>query len=333
MFSTAVIGCGKIGSEFSDDPQSTASGICTHAAAYAACPATKLVAVCDSDPERVERCGRRWGVAGCYRDAARLLAEARPAIVSVCTPDASHYELVRSALVAPSVQAVLAEKPLATTLSHAQQLAQLARQRGVLLAVNYSRRYAASHVQLRSFLLEGGIGEVRLVRGLYTKGTLHNGSHFFDLFRFLVSEVTRVEARDRLQEGGADPTLDVELHGEGGVVAQLAACSSSDFTIFEMELLGTRGRIRITESGNVIEHYEVVDGHPFAGYRGLVLKNRTTDGLRDVVLYAVEDVVACLQTSKPPRCSAEDGMRALQIALAARESAAVGKTSNLRDAT
>jgi predicted dehydrogenase len=98
-----------------------------------------------------------------------------------------------------------------------------------------------------------------------------------------------------------------------------------------MELLGTRGRICITDSGNVIEHYEVVEGYPFAGYRGLVLKNRTEQGLRDVVLNAVDDVVKSLQSGKPPRCSAEDGIRALQIALAAQNSANNGRPCDHRD--
>src|SRR5438132_5288286 len=113
VYRTALIGCGKIASAFADDPGFASAGVCTHAQAYAACEQTQLVAVCDSDVAKLERCGRRWDVAARYRDAGRLLEEQHAEIVSVCTPDATHYELVRVALLAPGVQAVLAEKPLA----------------------------------------------------------------------------------------------------------------------------------------------------------------------------------------------------------------------------
>jgi predicted dehydrogenase len=331
-YRAALIGCGKIGSEFAGDPGAAAAGVYTHAEAYARHGETELVAVCDTDPEKVERCGRRWHVAGRYRDPLRLLAEQRPDIVSICTPDPTHHELARAALNGDGVRAVLAEKPLALELGQAEELTRLARRRGVVLAVNYSRRYADSHVRLRGFLRAGGVGTVRLVSGLYTKGTLHNGAHWFDLARFLVGEVVRVEAADRLREGGADPSLDVRLDFAGGAVARLHACPAADFTVFEMDVVGARGRVRLVEAGNVLEFFEAVEGVPFAGYRGLVLKERAENGLRDVLLHAVRDVVACVQTGAAPRCSGQDAVRALRIALAAREAAAGGPVGLKPDA-
>ncbi len=304
----ALIGCGNIGSAFADDSRASAFGVCTHAAAYSACRHTDLVAVCDTDPERARHCARRWGAAACYADPARLLAEARPEIVSVCTPDVSHYDVVGEVLRADGVRAVLAEKPLATTLAQAEELARLARERGVTLAVNYGRRYSESHARLRDFLRGGGLGEVRLVRGLYGKGTAHNGTHWFDLVRFFLGEVTTVRGRDRLNEGGGDPTLDVSLDLVGGATAVLHACPAPEFTVFETDLLGSGGRARVIDSGEVTELYGVVDGVPFAGYRGLTLTGRTQSGLRDLLLTAVEDLVASLERGTAPRCSAADGV-------------------------
>src|SRR5205823_374868 len=83
----------NIDSAFADDPGFATAGVCTHAQAYAQCEATQLVAICDKDAAKLERCGQRWHVAARYRDAGRLLAEEQPQIVSVCTPDHTHYEL------------------------------------------------------------------------------------------------------------------------------------------------------------------------------------------------------------------------------------------------
>src|SRR5207248_624698 len=165
-YRAALIGCGKIASEFADDPGLASAGICTHAQAYAATPEIQLVAVCDSDPAKLQRCGERWKVAARYRDAGRLLAEVRPDIVSVCTPDATHYRVVQAALRADGVRAVLAEKPLALEIAQARELVRLAAERGVVLAVNYVRRYAEPIAWLKEFLDSGGLGKVRLVSGL-----------------------------------------------------------------------------------------------------------------------------------------------------------------------
>jgi len=43
-----------------------------------------------------------------------------------------------------------------------------------------------------------------------------------------------------------------------------------------------------------------------------------------VMLHAVQDIVHCLQSGAAPQSSGEDGVEALRIALAARESALSG---------
>ena len=113
-FRAAVIGCGKIGSVFADDPL-LAGDVYTHAEAYVRSPATELVAVCDRDADVAQRCGERWNVAS-FTDVAETLYSADPDIVSICTPDETHYAIARLAIEAQSVRAILCEKPLATNV-------------------------------------------------------------------------------------------------------------------------------------------------------------------------------------------------------------------------
>jgi predicted dehydrogenase len=323
IYRAALVGCGKIGSELADDAR--VRGIYSHAGAYAACPEIKLAAVCDSDPVKLQRCSERWHVPACYCDPMKMLAEQRPDIVSICTPDATHADLTRAALETPGVRAVLAEKPLATELQAARELVHLAAKRKVVLAVNYSRRYAQSHQKLRELLRSGAIGEIQTVGGYYTKGTLHNGTHWFDLARYLVGEVTRAWGADVRQERGDDPTLDAFLGFASGASAHLQGCDDSSFGIFEMDLIGTRGRVRLVESGHVVETYRVEDSPYCTGYRTLACSQRVAGGLQDVLLHAVEDVVHCLEEGCQPRCAGADGVAALEIAFAVRESARSGQ--------
>lgn len=117
----------------------------THVAAYRAAHgaghANRLVAVCDSDPER--RSGRssdagnmRTGahaellfdperVRG-YARAAELFADPEVELVSICTHTTTHLELALAALAAG--KHVLLEKPVALNVADAEQLANAARE-------------------------------------------------------------------------------------------------------------------------------------------------------------------------------------------------------------
>jgi len=46
---------------------------------------------------------------------------------------------------------------------------------------------------------------------------------------------------------------------------------------------------------------------------------------KNVMLHAVEDIVYCLETGATPQSTGEDGVAALRIALAARESSVNGQ--------
>jgi predicted dehydrogenase len=320
-FRAAVIGCGRIGSGFADDPL-LAGDVYTHCEAYVRSAGTELVAICDRDPDVATRCGKRWSVPS--STTVEELLGAEPEIVSVCTPDETHYGLARQVLGAPSVRAILCEKPLSTTVEQGRELIQLARERGKLIAVAYVRRYADNLRALRRLLAEGEAGAVCAVSGWYGKGVLHNGSPWFDLLRMLAGEVAWVEATDGLGEGGDDPSLDVTLGLASGAVATLRAIDSRAYTIFEMDLLAERGRVAIGEGGHRIELYRAQPSARYSGYAELSRQPRDFGDMRNLMLHAVDDLADALASGRAPLCTGEDGLAALRIADAARRSAAEG---------
>jgi predicted dehydrogenase len=323
MYRAAIIGCGKIGSEFADDPR--VPGIYSHAGAYSACDRTELVAICDADSARLSRCGNRWNIAARYQNPLDMLRQEEPDIVSICTPDETHARLVSLALQASGVRAVLAEKPLALSVQEARNLTQLADSRGICLAVNYSRRFAPSFRKVREFIKAGRIGAIQKVGGYYTKGVSHNGTHWFDLARFLIGEVVGVEAWSDSTKDDPDPTLDVRLDFDCGARGGLLGCDASRFTIFEMDLVGASGRVRLLESGHVFETYSVGQSPFYTGYQNLVRSDELQGGLQDVLLHAVENIVRCLDEGIAPMCTGRDGLAALTIAVAAQDSARLGR--------
>jgi len=320
----AVIGCGRIGSLFAEDP-GLADDVYSHAGAYALSPATELVAVCDLNPQAAANCAARWDVDSWFTDAADLLAQARPEIVSICTPDETHYEVARLALEAPSVRAILCEKPLATDAQEGGELVRLANGTGTIVAVAYVRRYAGNMRNLRRRLEEGSLGPVRAVSGWYGNGLLHNGSHWLDLLRMLAGEVEWVEAADRLREGGADPSLDVTLGLSSGGVASLRGVDASNYSIFEMDLLTGCGRVSIRDSGHRVDLFRARPSGRYEGYSELVAEPHDLGDMRNLMLHAVEDLAAALREGRAPLCTAEDALAALRIAMAASKSLAEGR--------
>jgi predicted dehydrogenase len=306
----AVIGCGFIGAA----PVIPGSGIQSHAAAWSHHPGVDLVALADRDHDRLQAASARWSVRSTYPTAAALLAAAAPEVVSLCTPDASHADILDLVLDTPSVRAVLAEKPLALEVDQAEALVAKAEARKIVLAVNYVRRFAPSHQLLRRWLLDEPIGKIELVRGTYVRGIKHNGTHWLDLARYLIGEITEVRGSGLVDDGAVDATIDVELGFACGARGVLSGLRHGSFAHFEIDLIGTRGRVRVIDSGQRIEVFTAATSRRFPGFRELLPAPGPTGGLSDLLMHAAGDLVESLATGRPPACTGEDAVKALTLA-------------------
>jgi predicted dehydrogenase len=320
VYTAAIIGCGRIGSEYSDDPRIT--GIYSHAGAYTASDKTELVAICDTNIEKLNRCKIRWNIDTAFLDYHEMIEQIKPDIVSICTPDRTHYTIVSAILKKSIVRAIFAEKPLAITLKEAKKIVSQAAKKEVVLAVNYPRRYAKNHQKIRDYIQKDhSLGIIQSISGFYSKGTLHNGTHWFDLARFLLGEITCVRGIDSRREGNSDPTLDAWLQFVSGTNGFLHSCDENSYSLFEMDIIGMKGRIRISDSGNTIDYYAVTEDPNYSGYKALKLMKTDREGLGDVVLHAVNDLVSCLDNGTQPLCTGLDGIKAIEIASAIQRSA------------
>ncbi len=179
-----VIGAGNIAQMF-DDVEGDA--VLTHIKGYKQHPAFDVVGVCDARLDLAAAAAERWLIP---HFAATLgeLAYLKPNVVSICTPDHTHEAYLRECLAVlnPAPNLVFCEKPLANNLEAAQSLVTEYEQRGILLAVNYSRRWLTEFLELQEIIQNGGFGSVISARIKYYKGFIHNGSHLIDLLQMLV---------------------------------------------------------------------------------------------------------------------------------------------------
>lgn len=304
-----IIGCGRIG---------VGRGSCegpdryyTHAGAYHHHPQVELAAAADPDASRRSLARQAWEIQCLYRDYREMLHAERLDIVSVCVPDEWHAPVVTEAIEA-GCRAIFCEKPFTLDLSDALRAVQRCEEQGIVLAVNHQRRWDAGHQQVRAWIEAGELGTIQRVRGLYSGGWVHVGCQLVDLLRFLIGEVAEAELL-----AVVDPqaqALDVRLQFQQGASAVLHACQQQHFEVFEVDILGTAGRVQLVNFGHRILRWQVGQNPEYGGDTELSHDPLVVEtNLRMVFSSAVDDIIRCLGSGGEPRCSGRDAARTVDI--------------------
>jgi len=243
-------------------------------------------------------------------------------VAVVATPDALHYPLLK-ALAEYPLKLVFAEKPLTRTVDEAEEIIGLYRERGIRLAVNYSRRFIPEFSELTSKIVSGAFGGYITGSGYYGKGTVHNGTHMIDLLSFLLGEIRVDEVFCRITDHFEDdPTCTFRLDIPDGKPFYMQAVDCNLYTIFELDLLFERKRIRIVDSGFKIEYYDTLNSDMFAGYRYLGLERTIDTSLDKALKCAADHVYSCLVSGFESVSTGNEALKALKIARRVQELAA-----------
>lgn len=321
-YRTAVIGCGRIGSLFSKDP--LRKGVVTHAAAYKNSDRTRLVAACDIDKDRLEDFGNTWGVKSLYTDIKKMLAKEKIDILSICTPPASHYPVLKEAAKFP-LKAIFCEKPIADNVAEGAKMAALCKKNNIILQIGHQRRFDPLHKNLRKFINDRKMGEVQQANFYYTAGVKNTGSHMFDILRFFFGDVEWAEALPSKNSSGRaeDPNLDGMLKFKNGLIATFQACDVKKFLMFELNCIFEEGRAVLTNSGFSLDFYKAGGSKYFSGYKELlnVKSPFKTEYKRDPMVNAIGHLVECVDKRAESISSSLDGLASLKIIEAAIYSA------------
>jgi predicted dehydrogenase len=135
-------------------------------------------------------------------------------LVDICLPDNLHYDVAKAALLAG--KHVYCEKPLADTAAQARELADLAREKGVITRVGHAFPRNPVHDLAKDIIGSGEIGEITMFKGCQhvdvygdprtpfmwradgkrapTGIVGDTGSHVFSFMEFLVGRVSSLIA-------------------------------------------------------------------------------------------------------------------------------------------
>lgn len=233
---------------------------------------------------------------------------------------------------------VLCEKPLATTIADARAMIDACRVAGVQLGVALPVRSSPAIVALKHAIESGALGTVRAVRatnpGQYPGrwfgdareagggSTMDHTVHVADALRWLLGdEVVRVHA----ELGSFLYGLPVEDCGlltldlRGGAFASIDCSWSRPATYptwggVTMHVVGERGTVDVDVFRQSLMHYDDVAGAATHVSWG--------DDLNALMVGAFVDAILA---GRPVPISGEDGLRALEVVVAAYRSAELGR--------
>lgn len=131
--------------------------------ALLACPNSTLQAIASREQKKAESWARRWGAARAYGSYEGLLADPAVQAVYIPLPNHLHEEWTSKALRAK--KHVLCEKPMAVSSGECVTILELAEREKRFYMEGFMYRFHPQIEQALSWIEEGRLGELRLVRG------------------------------------------------------------------------------------------------------------------------------------------------------------------------
>jgi predicted dehydrogenase len=262
--------------------------------------------------------------------------------VLVCNPTALHLEVALAASRAGCH--LLIEKPLSHTREGTKELLAEVRSRGLVALVGFQYRFHPALRQVKRWLDQGAIGEVVLVsvnwgeylplwhpgenwrqsyaaRAALGGGAILTLCHPFDYLQWLLGDVEAVSTEVPAGSLGLDveDAAHVTLRFSTGALATVSLDYVRRPRSHGLEILGRRGRIVWTDEEGTAHL------HDFERDRLRVYAPAPDFTRNSMFEEELRHFLACVDGTARPACSLEDGVRALEVALAARESATAGR--------
>jgi predicted dehydrogenase len=308
-----IVGCGNIAGKF-DEVRGLSDSPYTHVGAYLMEGRYEVVSCVEPDDFRREEFMRFWSVKSGYRSILDLLdGEERFDVISICSPTHCHANDIKVALdLKPKL--IFCEKPITYSINESEELISKARNRSVLLAVNYSRRFDKDVQDLKDKIGTSLYGELRSIVGVYNKGILNNGSHMLDMLHFILGPlVVKTVGSPIYDFFEDDPTIPVNLEDSRGVPIQLVCGNAKDYSFFELTFIFSSGVITMEEGGMFwrkrFSEYSLI----FNGYKTLDAGERIIGRYPKAMLNAVTNLADVIESGKVLLSSADTALSVQKI--------------------
>jgi predicted dehydrogenase len=299
-------------------------------------PEARLVAVADPATARARQVAAELEVEhsfGCLED---MLGHKDIDCILIAAPDKFHAQAVCTA--AAARKDILCEKPLATNLADACDALEAVAAAGVRLQVGFMRRYDPCYSAAMKRIEAGEIGEPVIFKAIgrdrdappisayeaRLNGMLlyNNTIHDFDLARWLMRDevievhaYTTVAIRPEIAQYGDVVASVVNLKYERGAIGNIESFVQAVYGYdIRTEIVGAKGSILVGSLQQTPVTFLTRNGGT------QILEDHFLTRFEAAYVAEVRDFVHNVLNDRPPRVSGEDGLRALEIAVAAESS-------------
>ncbi len=299
-------------------------------------PEAQLVAVADADSMRARKVAAELEIEHSFSSLEEMVQLKELDCVVIATPDKFHAQAIGSA--AAAKKDILCEKPLALNLNDAHRSLEAVAKAGVRLQIGFMRRYDPAYAVAMKRIEAGEIGEPVIFKSIgrdkdappiaayqsNVNGMLfyNNTIHDFDLARWLmrdevveVHSYTTVAIRPEVAQYGDVVASVVNLKYGRGAIGNIESYVQAIYAYdVRTEIIGSKGSIMVGTINQVPTVFLAANGATQN------LADHFLTRFADAYLFQVRDFVQNMLHDRPPRVTGEDGLKALEIAIAAETS-------------
>lgn len=333
----AIVGCGRISKNHFGSIEENQDNI-------------ELVSICDNQQLVLSEFEVTYNVKG-YVNLSDMLENEKLDLVAICTPSGLHA--AQTELCAMHGVNVMTEKPMATTWSDGIKMLKVCEEAGVRLFVIKQNRKNSTLQLLKRAVKENRFGKIHMVnlnvfwtrpQAYYDQATwrgtwkmdggafMNQASHYVDLLEWIIGPIDKIQAM-------MSTSLDIEVEDTGvlNIKWHNGALGSMSVTMLtypknlegSITILGEKGTVRIGGVAvNDIQHWEF---DQFKDYDNEVKEaNYQTSsiyGFGHPLYY--NNVIEVLRGNAEPETDGREGLKTLEILVAAYLSAKDGKTISL----
>jgi predicted dehydrogenase len=299
-------------------------------------PEARLLAVADPASARAREVAAELEIEHAFSSLEDMLALKEIDCVVIAAPDRFHGQAIRTA--AAAGKDILSEKPIALKLADALAALEAVAAAGVRLQIGFMRRYDPGYASAMKRIEAGEIGEPVIFKSVgrdrdappiatyqaKLNGMLlyNNTIHDFDLARWLMrDEVVEVHAyttvaiRPEVGQYGDVVASVVNLKYRHGAIGNVESFVQAVYGYdIRTEIVGSKGSILVGSLQQTPVTFLARDGST------QVLADHFLTRFEAAYVAEMRDFVHNILHDKPLRVSGEDGLRALEIAVAAESS-------------
>ncbi|AHE97843.1 Gfo/Idh/MocA family protein [Thioalkalivibrio paradoxus] len=333
----AVVGCGRISKNHFGAIERHAENM-------------ELVGVCDTHAPTLEQHENAYKAPG-FRSLPELLGSVEPDIISLCSPSGLHPEQTITA--ARHGVHVMTEKPMATRWQDGVRMVKACDEAGVRLFVVKQNRRNATLQLLKRAVAEKRFGRIHMVhlnvfwsrpQSYYDqakwRGTwefdggafMNQASHYVDLLDWLIGPIDKVQAM-------VSTTRDIEVEDTGvlNVRWRSGALGSMSVTMLtypknlegSITILGEQGTVRVGGVAvNDIQLWDFAEPRDYdAEIKSANYETTSVYGFGHPLYY--KNVIDVLRGEAEPETDGREGLKSLEVLIAAYLSARDGRTVSL----